>query len=212
MTPTGPTRPLDSYPRPNVAVDTAVLTFDAGALRVVLTGTHGDRRLPGTFLRPGERLRDAVARSLAEKAGVLGLEPEQLRVFDDPERDDRGWVLSVAHFAVVPSVRLDPAKAELVPVGELRPMPYGHSEIVRLAVQRLRDEYWAAPDPRNLIGPTFTLRDLQRLHEAVAGEELRRESFRKRMAKHVVSTGELLRGVGIVGKPPQLYRKVGPND
>ena len=58
--------------------------------------------LPGTFLHAGETLADAVNRSLREKANVRGLHPRQLHVFDDPERDDRGWVLSVAHVAVVP--------------------------------------------------------------------------------------------------------------
>ena len=57
--------------------------------------------LPGTFLRVGETLADAVDRSLRKKANVRGLRPRQLHVFDDPHRDYRGWVLSVAHVDVV---------------------------------------------------------------------------------------------------------------
>lgn len=95
---------LDDYPRPSVAVDTAVLTVAGGRLQVLLTLTNeaarsrmADRwRLPGTFLHPKEWLADAVRRSLLDKAGVSGLAPRQLEVFDDPHRDDRGWVLSVA--------------------------------------------------------------------------------------------------------------------
>ena len=37
-----------------------------------------------------ERLADAVKRSLREMAGVRGLRPRQLHVFDDPNRDARG--------------------------------------------------------------------------------------------------------------------------
>jgi hypothetical protein len=44
----------------------------------------------------------AVTRSLTQKAGVTGSHPTQLAVFDDPPRDERGWVLSVAHLAVIP--------------------------------------------------------------------------------------------------------------
>src|SRR5690606_30546133 len=83
-------RSLDDYPRPSVAVDTAVLTVgDSGRLSVLLTLTNDavagggeEWRLPGTFLHPGERLADAVLRSLRVKAGVVGLRPRQLRVFD----------------------------------------------------------------------------------------------------------------------------------
>lgn len=205
MTSSSPDRPLDSYPRPNVAVDTAVLTVQDDRLCVVLTGKHGDRRLPGTFLYPDERLEDAVRRSLVEKAGVVGLEPKQLHVFDDPKRDSRGWVLSVAHFVVVPTVRVEPDIATLAPVSDLQPMPFDHNDIVRRAVERLRGAYEKAADPSRFLGETFTLRDLQRMHEVIAGEELRRETFRKRMARRVEPTGELMRGV--VGKPPQLFRR-----
>jgi len=57
-------------------------------------------------LHEGERLADAVTRSLTQKAGVTGGHPAQLAVFDDPHRDERGWVLSVAHLAVIPYAAL----------------------------------------------------------------------------------------------------------
>jgi len=73
---------LEDYPRPSVAVDTAVLTVVDGRLNVLLTLTNdaaagaGDEwRLPGTFLHAGERLADAVRRSLKEKAGITGMRP-----------------------------------------------------------------------------------------------------------------------------------------
>ena len=48
-----------------------------------------------------------MQRCLREKAGVEGTRPRQLHVFDKPDRDDRGWVLSVAHMDVVRPERLD---------------------------------------------------------------------------------------------------------
>src|SRR5690606_17936224 len=92
---------LVDYPRPSVAVDTAVLAVVDGVLQVVTVddARDGSRRLPGTFLHEGEQLADAVRRSLAVKAGVTGLEPVQLQVFDAVNRDDRGRVLSVAHMS-----------------------------------------------------------------------------------------------------------------
>jgi len=206
-------RSLADYPRPSVAVDTAVLTVDEGVLCVVLVWpAHGDdpsaggqHRLPGTFLHEGERLADAVLRSLRDKAGVTGLDPRQLHVFDDPDRDDRGRVLSVAHVVTVPAreLAIDATRAVLAPVGDAPALAYRHDEIVDLAVAAVRDEYAASPDPRHLLDAPFTIRDLQDLHESVAGEPIPRDAFRRAMEARLVDTGTSRRGV--VGKPARLF-------
>lgn len=202
-------RTLAEYPHPNTAVDTAVLTVSPDfVLRVGLVDDDG-LRLPGTFLHERERLADAVRRSLQQKAGVEGLQPEQLHVFDDPDRDERGWVLSVAHVDVVPAERLvGSARLRLVPVSEVRGLPFDHDEIVGRAVAWLRGRYANEPDPAHLLPDRFTLRDLQRVHEAVAGTTFQRDTFRRGMLRteRITETGERLSG--IVGKPPRLFERV----
>ena len=170
---------LTDYPRPSVAVDTAVLTVPEGAdtvhvLLVRRAGSHekGAWALPGTFLHDGETLADAVLRSLRDKAGVQGLAPRQLHVFDDPHRDDRGWVLSVAHLDVVAWPRIAAAATRedvhLVAVEEAIGLPFDHDAIVTMAVAALRDRYREHPDPDRLLPSPFTLHELRPLHEAVA--------------------------------------------
>ncbi|WP_298416105.1 NUDIX hydrolase [Brevibacterium sp.] len=94
---------LTQFPRPSVAVDTAVLCPVPGCgLHVLLTHPgDGVWQLPGSILRPQERLAEAVARCLREKARLVDRAPVQLHVFDQPDRDDRGWVISVAHLDVL---------------------------------------------------------------------------------------------------------------
>lgn len=204
-------RTLDDYPRPSVAVDTAVLTLPPdGPLSVVVVRGPRERRdrLPGTFLHEHERLADAVLRSLREKAGVEGLAPRQLHVFDDPKRDPRGWVLSVAHVVTVehPRLRLS-ARASVVPVDDLPPLLYRHEEIVALAVEELRRRYRASPDPDGLGGDEFTLRELREIHEAVLGEKLQRDRFARRMVDQMAEASGLTpTGPGRPGRPAQLYR------
>ncbi len=56
-------RSLADYPRPSVAVDTAVLAPDPERGLVVLQVRRGRGpgwALPGTFIHPGETLADAV--------------------------------------------------------------------------------------------------------------------------------------------------------
>lgn len=199
---------LEDYPRPSVAVDSAVLTLDSErGLCVILSTSGPSPRLPGTFLREGETLADAVSRSLLEKAGVEGLAPTQLHVFDDPRRDDRGWVLSVAHLDTVSPdrLRLDRSVADLWPVERMPRLPFDHDQIVVRAVEALRAEYRRLPDPRHLLADTFTLRELHAAHEAIAGARIARDTFRRFMRAHLDETGA--RTTGVVGKPARLFRR-----
>lgn len=196
---------LADYPRPSVAVDTAVLTVGGDALCVLLVDrvdSHG-RRLPGTFLHPGETLADAVRRSLEQKAGVTGVRPAQLHVFDAVDRDSRGWVLSVAHVVVVPPQAAAPTA--FVPIEDARGLDFDHDDIVARAVAWMRGRYAEHPDPDGLLGDAFILRELRRVHETVAGQRLQPDTFRRAMLPHLVETGEVARGG--VGKPAQLFRR-----
>ncbi|MBE1548116.1 ADP-ribose pyrophosphatase YjhB (NUDIX family) [Mycobacterium sp. OAS707] len=204
-------RTLADYPRPSVAVDTALLTLDTQLGLVVLevrrpSGTGW--ALPGTFLHEGETLADAVDRSLREKANVRGLRPRQLHVFDDPRRDNRGWVLSVAHIDVVRPDQLSsrlPEATRLVPVHSPGRLPYDHADIIKLAVEHIRTNYADKPDPDRLLGEEFTLRELRLAHEAVAGRELQRDTFRRTMEPHLVATGTATSGTR--GRPAEVFRR-----
>ncbi len=211
--PTG--RALTDYPRPSVAVDTALLTVDQDdELAVLLVSrTDGRRRtwaLPGTFLHEGERLADAVRRSLRSKAGVSGLTPRQLHVLDDPKRDDRGWVLSVAHLDTVRHDVLAAAisgkdDVAITPISALPRLAFDHASVVDLAVESLRATYADRPDPSALLAQPFTLAQLQRVHEAVAGEAMPKDTFRRRMEPLLRETGGSTEGV--VGRPARLFKR-----
>lgn len=202
---------LQDYPRPSVAVDTALLTAHDGGLKVLLVHSPGGGwALPGTFLHPGERLADAVLRSLREKAGVTGRAPQQLHVFDEPGRDARGWVLSVAHVDVLPaSALLEPLKSErakVVAVEDIHnsELPYDHAQIIGFAVEQVRSRYATAPDPGGLLQSPFTLKDLRLVHESVLGETLQRDTFRRAMEPHLAGTGDM--SDGAKGRPAALFR------
>lgn len=201
---------LQDYPRPSVAVDTALLTVHDGGLKVLLVhSTGGGWALPGTFIHPRERLADAVLRSLREKAGVTGRSPQQLHVFDEPGRDARGWVLSVAHVDVLPaSALLEPLKnerAEVVAVEEIHnsELSYDHAQIVGFAVEQVRSRYATTPDPGGLLQSPFTLKDLRLVHESVLGERLQRDTFRRAMEPQLVGTGDI--SDGAKGRPAALF-------
>lgn len=204
---------LADYPRPSVAVDTALLTLDGDRGLVVLEVRRNNGRgwgLPGTFLHEGETLAKAVDRSLREKAGVAGLQPRQLHVFDNPTRDERGWVLSVAHIDVVPLGRLESRHVDLTrlaPVDSPGRLPYDHPDIIDFAVDHIRSRYTETPDPDRLLDDKFTMLELRLAHEAIAGRPLQRDKFRRTMEPQLIPTGEM--AAGTRGRPAELFRRRG---
>lgn len=221
---------LGQFPRPSVAVDVAVMTVtrdgDLGVLVLQRTGARaGSWALPGRLLRERERLAEAVERTLADKCGLpssalAGRIPRQLHVFDDPKRDDRGWVLSVAHLVVVPVERLVAVVDErpdlaIAPIrrgravlpDRQRELPYAQDQIVARAHDELRRLYRASPDPERIIEkPTFTLSELAAVHAAVLGDERDAiDTFRRRMQRQLRETSRVERGGP--GRPAALYRR-----
>lgn len=234
---------LVDYPRPSLAVDVAVLTllpgtprpvttrasepFERGVLAVVVhrrppdpdaeegnAAAAGSWALPGTFLHKDERgLADAARRALRDKCDIKKAEPRQLRVFDEPGRDPRGWVVSVAHWAVVPyrdvarvlSERDDVVARPVAAPGALDDLAFDHREIIASAVEQMRAEYAREPDPAGLLAEPFTLLHLRVLHEAVLGETLQKDTFRRRMEPQLTAEGGIL--TGAVGRPAQLYHR-----
>lgn len=223
---------LTQFPRPSVAVDTAVLCPVPGrGLHVLLTHPgEGVWQLPGSILRPQERLAEAVARCLREKARLIDRAPVQLHVFDQPDRDDRGWVISVAHLDVLstddvgladmgtqdcegdPSARdsaddtgAEAGRRKLVPVHSVQELSWEHQEIVRVAVHRLRSLHERTPDPFGLLESEFSLRRLRELHEIVAGEGLQADTFRRTMLPLLEPTGQAVSQGR--GRPAQTFSR-----
>ena len=213
----GSDRNAYNFPRPIVAVDTALLTLDPEQGLVVVEMARDDIdagkwALPGAFLRKGEILAEAVERSLRDKVGVQGIKPIQLYVFDDPERDNRNWVLSVAHVAVVRPEQLQElgsgtaTAVRLAPVDRPGELVWDHPAIVKRAKQHIRSRYEDKPDPDRLLGNRFTMRELQLAHEAVAGHPLQRDKFRRTMEPQLIGTGNY-ENTGTRGRPAEFFRR-----
>lgn len=196
-----------------VAVDTALLTVDVDRRQLLVVEMQridtGKWALPGTFLKDREMLDHAVKRCLDDKIGITGVRPQRLEVLDDPDRDERDWVISVAHVAVVRlealgSLGQGEYPTRLVPVDRPGVLAWDHPKIVRLAKEHVRSRYEHTPDPDGLLGKEFTLGALQRVHEAVAGDELDQFRFRRAMKPQLVGTGEFADPGG--GRPAEFFR------
>jgi hypothetical protein len=91
-----------------------------------------------------------------------------------------------------------------LPPGE--PMSYDHRRILATGIARLRAKIKYRPIVFELMPPTFTLLQLQRAVEALAGRKLHKQNFRRLIEQQelVEGTGEMLSATG--GRPARLVR------
>lgn len=104
------------YPKPSLTADVVTFSLDEDkrlSVLLILRGRPPFERhwaIPGGFCEPQETVAESAARELVEETGISGLPLEELRVFSKPGRDPRGWVVSVAHIAILPENRRKDAR------------------------------------------------------------------------------------------------------
>lgn len=231
-----PSEALSDHPRPHLAVDLVALTLGAEGIEsreprlgvVVLRRPDTTAVLPGRFVRERQTVKQTIADLLQIKLGLKTrrrLELTMLDVYDDPDRDERAWAVSVAYSVGLrdnETARAIESGAEILPVrGSAsrgrRVTPEGlahdHDQMVTTAVRRVRRRYERAPDPLGLLRAPYTLSQLRHAHEAVLDAPLRRDTFNRRMREFlepaVDAAGEELYTSATVGRPAQLFVPVG---
>jgi 8-oxo-dGTP diphosphatase len=90
--------------------------------------------------------------------------------------------------------------------GNELPLFLDHADILGLAVKRLRGKLDYTPVGFQLLPPEFTLRELQQIHEAVRGEPLNKDSFRRRMLASGLLEATGARESDVSYRPAELYR------
>ncbi len=206
-----------AFPRPSVTADIALFTVRDRTLQVLLIRRKewpfaGQWAVPGGFLRPEETLEDAARRELAEETGVSDVLLEQLRVWSEPNRDPRTWVITVAFTALVASDTLtlragtDAAEAQWFPVNALpSPLAFDHDAILADAVRSLQTRLQADLQIAAALLPShFTLTKMQEVYETISGQSLDKRNFRKWVlgTEAVLPTGDAQRGAH---RPALLY-------
>ncbi|GGJ75053.1 NUDIX hydrolase [Pilimelia anulata] len=208
-----------------LAVDLVILTIIDGSLQVLLIDRgeppyRAQLALPGGFLADDtETLRAAASRELAEETGVpLGQQHLiPLGVYDAPDRDPRGRIVSAAFVAIqprmpCPTAGSDAAGARWVPADTAAQLPlaFDHATILRDGVEWARRNLEHTTVSTAFCASTFTLTELQQVYEAVWGSPLDARNFYRKVRSVdgfvAPATGPRR---GAPGRPP-LYYRAGP--
>ncbi len=205
---------MPEHAQPIVTIDVVILTLKDEALHVALAQREnaphaGTWTLPGGWVHTDED-EDGLAaaqRILKAKAGLKSPYLEQLKTFAGRHRDNRGWSVSIAHYALVPFETGRSGHVEWRPVNAIRTLPFDHAEILRTAVERVRSKTAWSSLPVHLMPATFTLSELQRVYEQVLGSELDKRTFRRRIEElDLVEPAPGAKSAGAAHRPAQAYR------
>lgn len=100
--------------------------------------------LPGGKWHQRERLQEALRREVAEETGlnVSRVPLELIGIFDDPDRDPRGRVVSFAYLLWMPNTHnlypqagSDAAAIQWWPINALPPLAFDHAAIIDQALR-----------------------------------------------------------------------------
>ncbi len=223
-----------AFEKPSVTVDLVLIGLQDGRPAALLRQRDhhpfaGQWALPGGFVPIDEALDDAAERILREKAGINTAHLEQLYSFGAVKRDPRMRIITVAYLALLdeqafaealkatptllPAIIGVPWSGEtggpvetLARNGETLPLAFDHSEILAMAILRLRGKLDYSDVAFALLPERFTLRQLQDVYEAILGASLNKPAFRRRMLDKgwISPTGERQEGASF--RPAELYR------
>jgi ADP-ribose pyrophosphatase YjhB (NUDIX family) len=179
------------YSKVLVSVDCIIFGFDEGELRVLigkrkLDPGRGQWSLYGGFVRNNESVDNAASRVLYELTGLRNLYMRQVGAFGNVDRDPGERVISIVYYALINVKDYEKAQQELyeaqwVNINELPQLYSDHKEMVKKARRMMQDKISREPISFRLLPKLFTLTQLQRLYEAVNGEEVDKRNFRKRI-------------------------------
>jgi 8-oxo-dGTP diphosphatase len=136
----------------------------------------GKWAVPGGFSNPDESLEDTAARELQEETSVNNIHLEYFNQYSTPRRDERGWIISHAFFAIVPECQLkdrvaadDAEEVELIPYADAINMElaFDHNRMLVDAYEKLKKSMLQTDIAKHFLPEAFTLAEMIRVIQAV---------------------------------------------
>ena len=174
-----------------LAVDCIIFGFDEDELKLLLIRRDfepekGHWSLMGGFLKENETLDSAAVRVLHTLTGLHDVYMEQLKAFGDLNRDPVERTISVAYYALINIREHDESlikkhSAQWFSLSKIPELIFDHANMVEAAIRRLRYRTSVQPIGFELLPEKFTMRQLQKLYEAILDQKLDKRNFSKKI-------------------------------
>lgn len=174
-----------------LAVDCIIFGFDNEELKILLikrafTPQLGDWSLMGGVLQKNETLDICANRVLLELTGLHNVYMEQLHAFSGLDRDPIERTISVAYSALInindhDTELIKEFSAQWFSFSEIPDLVFDHNQMVKKAIARLRYSTSVRPVGFELLPEKFTMRQLQKMYEAILDRELDKRNFNKKV-------------------------------
>ena len=146
----------------------------------------GQASLYGGFVHNNESVDDAAHRVLHELTGIKNIYMRQVGAFGQVDRDPGERVISIVYYALINTKDYDyelqvEHDVRWVNINEIPPLYSDHNSMIAKAHKMMKDQISREPISFRLLPNLFTLTQLQKVYEAVCGEEVDKRNFRKRI-------------------------------
>ncbi|MEP2237282.1 MAG: NUDIX domain-containing protein [Maribacter sp.] len=170
-----------------LAVDCIIFGFYQEELKILLVErdfepAKGEWSLIGGFLKQKENLNDAASRILKRLTGLNNIYMEQVHSYSKIDRDPKERTISVTYFALIDVAHhcKDLLKENPIKWFDIKDMPsliFDHNKMVKDALTLLRNRISNKPIGFELLPEKFTMRQLQKMYEAILDIELDKRNF-----------------------------------
>jgi 8-oxo-dGTP diphosphatase len=213
-----------------LSIDGVIFGFHQNQLNVLLLRWKGTNEwsLPGGFIQKMESVDAAAHRIMQERTGLGKLYLQQFHVFGETVRYDQddtwrrinlpfkiekwsertislGYYALVEHSRVIPSPDFLTDECSWWALDQIPSLLFDHNHIIQVAIESLRKQLNDQPIS-HLLPESFTIPELQRLHETILGYPIDARNFYKKMMASGTLERLQERRSGTPHKAPYLYR------
>lgn len=206
------------YKGQGIHVMAAIFTVDHGITKVLLVERrnepfYGMWALPGGALYNDESIEDGMSRELLEKTGLTVPNLRLCNVFGRVDRSPCMRMVGVSYLGVIDRFKvqlltstLKTSNADWFSIENIPPLAYDHEEILKDALEKLKENIVESDLLETLFPKEFTLPEVQKVYESILGVTYDRRNFRKKMLSLdlIEDTNQTAKFEG--KKPAKLYR------
>ncbi len=206
------------YKNIGIHVINTIFTIDKGKVKVLLIKRTNEPykdqwSLVGGAMYNNEKIIDAAARELKEKANIENIKLIKSELFDNLNRSPLLRMIAVSYIGMVDIDKVNIMKetsktsdAEWFSLDNIPKLAYDHNEILKDSIEKLKELILTSDILKTFYPKGFTIPEIHKVYESVLDKTLDRRNFRKKLLSSglVIDTHKTINFEG--KKPAKLYK------